>query len=214
MRRLVIFFTLLGLGLGTLANFSVPLLIHALQTAYTVPPSKLSYPFISYFYIPIFILGITIHITVRRTLAPVLNQTKEKLTKKTKMARDERTDVRTVKDFLPESFPYDPMDYIDLSKGVFVGLDREHKPQYIPLEDIQKQHCGINGTTGAGKGVATGLILHQLIQAGEGTFVLDPKNDEWAPHLMKHACEQAGKPFYLIDLNKKAEQLDLLADAR
>ncbi|WP_257877437.1 ATP-binding protein, partial [Vibrio parahaemolyticus] len=114
------------------------------------------------------------------------------------MARDERTDVRTVKAFLPETVQYDPEKYIDLNKGVFVGLDREHQPQYIPLEDIQKQHADIIGTTGAGKGVASGLILYQLILANEGVFVMDPKNDEWAPHLMKYACEKAGKPFYLI----------------
>ncbi|UJW92707.1 hypothetical protein [Vibrio parahaemolyticus] len=55
--------------------------------------------------------------------------------------------------------------------------------------------------------------MYQLILADEGVFVMDPKNDEWAPHLMKYACEKAGKPFYLIDLNKKVPQLDLLADA-
>ena len=48
--------------------------------------------------------------------------------------------------------------------------------------------------------------------AGEGVFVGDPKNDEWAPHLFRQVCEEAGKPFYLIDLNKPEYQLDLLAD--
>ncbi|TKF96438.1 DUF87 domain-containing protein, partial [Vibrio sp. F13] len=108
---------------------------------------------------------------------------------------------------------YDPEQYIDLNKGVFVGLDVERKPQYIPLADMQKQHMDILGTTGAGKGVASGLILYQLIQADEGVFVLDPKNDEWAPHLLKYACEKAGKPFHLIDLNQATPQLDLLANA-
>nr|WP_236578085.1 ATP-binding protein [Vibrio parahaemolyticus] len=149
-------------------------------------------------------------IAIRRVATPHLNQLKSKFTKRTQMARDERTDVRTVKHFLPETLAYDPEDYIDLNKGVFVGLDRVHKPQYIPLLTSQKQHADIIGTTGAGKGVASGLILYQLILADEGVFVMDPKNDEWAPHLMKYACEKAGKPFYLIDLNKKVPQLDLL----
>ncbi|MGR5488701.1 MFS transporter, partial [Vibrio alfacsensis] len=36
---------------------------------------------------------------------------------------------------------------------------------------------------------------------------------EFAPHLMRKACEDAGKPFYLIDLRKEIPQLDLLAGA-
>ncbi len=39
-----------------------------------------------------------------------------------------------------------------------------------------------------------------------------PKNDEWAPHLMKLACERAGKPFHLINLNEDQPQLNLLAE--
>ncbi len=39
---------------------------------------------------------------------------------------------------------------------------------------------------------------------------MDPKNDEWAPHLIRKACEDAAKPFYLIDLNKPEYQLNLI----
>ncbi|MFA0465080.1 DUF87 domain-containing protein, partial [Vibrio sp. 10N.261.45.F1] len=121
----------------------------------------------------------------RRNLTGKINELKIKHTKRTDAARDERTDVRNVRDYLPETVDYDPEDHIDLKKGVFVGLDVNRQPQYIPLKDLQKQHADILGTTGAGKGVASGLILYQLIQAEEGVFVLDPKNDEWAPHLLK-----------------------------
>ncbi|AYO18512.1 MFS transporter (plasmid) [Vibrio owensii] len=213
LRRLFIFIAVVLFCFGTLSNFTVPAMINALQQHYFVALSDLVYPAWAYLYLPLFLLGIGIHVALRRAISPRLNKLKQKMTKKTTMARDERTDVRTVKAFLPETVQYDPEKYIDLNKGVFVGLDREHQPQYIPLEDIQKQHADIIGTTGAGKGVASGLILYQLILANEGVFVMDPKNDEWAPHLMKYACEKAGKPFYLIDLNKKAPQLDLLADA-
>ncbi|EGR1335254.1 MFS transporter [Vibrio parahaemolyticus] len=213
LRRFFIFIAVLLFCFGTLSNFTVPIMINTLQAHYLLAPSDLVYPAWAYLYIPLFLLGIGIHIALRRAISPRLNSLKQKMTRKTTMARDERTDVRTVKAFLPETVKYDPERYIDLNKGVFVGLDRGHQPQYIPLEDIQKQHADIIGTTGAGKGVASGLILYQLILANEGVFVMDPKNDEWAPHLMKYACEKAGKPFYLIDLNKKAPQLDLLADA-
>lgn len=54
------------------------------------------------------------------------------------------------------------------------------------------------------------MILYQSILAGEGVFTMDPKDDEWAPHLFKAACEKAGKPFFLIDLRKAEYQLNLL----
>lgn len=156
--------------------------------------------------------GLTAHIILRRLISPELDKAKRSLIKKTSAERDIRTDVRTVRELLPETLHYDPMKYIDLEKGIFIGLNRSQEPQYIPLEYWQKQHADIIGTTGAGKGVATGLLLYQSIIAGEGVFVLDPKNDEWAPHLYRKACEDAGKPFILIDLNKRDYQFNLIDD--
>ncbi|MBN0780800.1 ATP-binding protein, partial [Pseudomonas aeruginosa] len=92
------------------------------------------------------------------------------------------------------------------------GMDSEKEPLYLPLKDWQKQHADIIGTTGAGKGVAAGILLYQSILAGEGVFVMDPKDDEWAPHLYRKACEDAGKPFALIDLRKQQYQLNLIED--
>jgi len=160
----------------------------------------------------IFILGTISHVYCRRLVTPKLNELRAKITKKTKLARNERTDVRTVRELLPMTEMYNPNDYIDLNKGIFIGLNENKQPQYIPVTDWQKQHADIIGTTGAGKGVASGILLSQSIMCGEGVFVCDPKNDEWAPHLYRQVCEENGKPFYLIDLNKPEYQLDLLAD--
>lgn len=161
----------------------------------------------------IFILtvaGIIFNLLLRRLITPELDKIKRKMVKKTGLEREVRTDVRHVKALLPETVHYDPMDYIDLKKGIFIGLDKDKQPQYIPVKDWQKQHADIIGTTGAGKGVASGILLYQSILAGEGVFVLDPKNDEWAPHLYRKACKDAGKPFVLIDLNKQDYQLNLI----
>lgn len=46
---------------------------------------------------------------------------------------------------------------------------------YLPLKDWQKQHADIIGTTGAGKGVAAGILLYQSIIAGEGVLLWTPK---------------------------------------
>lgn len=158
------------------------------------------------------VTGFILHILLRRVLTPELDKIKKRLVRKTTLERELRTDVRTVKSLLPETLHYDPLDYIDLNKGIFIGIDRDIQPMYLPLKDWQKQHADIIGTTGAGKGVATGILLYQSILAGEGVFVMDPKDDEWAPHLYRKACEDAGKPFALIDLRKPQYQLNLIEE--
>ncbi|MEI7109469.1 type IV secretory system conjugative DNA transfer family protein [Pectobacterium versatile] len=158
------------------------------------------------------VAGFIFHISLRRTLTPELDKIKKRLIKKTSLERELRTDVRTVKSLLPETLHYNPLDYIDLKKGIFIGMNQDKQPMYLPLKDWQKQHADIIGTTGAGKGVATGILLYQSILAGEGVFIMDPKDDEWAPHLYRKACEDAGKPFALIDLKKPQYQLNLIED--
>lgn len=156
------------------------------------------------------VVGVIFHYVARRVLSPEIDKLKRKMVKKTSLERNTRTDVREIKALLPTDEKYDPEQFIDLKKGVFIGLNENREPQYIPLSDWQKQHADVIGTTGAGKGVATGLLIYQSILAGEGVFEMDPKNDEWAPHLIRKACEDAGKPFYLIDLNKPEYQLNLI----
>jgi hypothetical protein len=62
-----------------------------------------------------------------------------------------------VKSLLPETLHYNPLDYIDLNKGLFIGIDRDIQPMYLPLKDCQKQHADIIGTTGAGRGACLGM---------------------------------------------------------
>ena len=149
---------------------------------------------------------------LRRHLSPAINVLKDKLTKRSELERNKRTDVRTIADVLPkELFEYDAAKYIDLDKGIFVGMNDNSKPSYIPLELWQKSHAQLVGTSGAGKGVAAQVLLAQAIAADEGVFVLDPKNDEWAAHALKSECIKRNKPFHLIDLNSEQYQLDFLS---
>ncbi|WP_054177457.1 type IV secretory system conjugative DNA transfer family protein [Citrobacter sp. CtB7.12] len=156
--------------------------------------------------------GLCFHIAARRILAGEIDTLKHRLIKRSKLERNTRTDVREVKNILPDSVEYDPLKYIELNRGVFIGLDNDNQPQYISVKEFQSQHADIIGTTGSGKGIGATVLLYQAILLNEAVFVEDPKNDEWAPHVLKKACEQAGKSFYLIDLNNLNFQLDLLAD--
>lgn len=156
--------------------------------------------------------GLIFHIAARRLLAGEIDNFKHRLIKKSKLERNTRTDVRKVKELLPDSTEYNPLDYIDLNKGVFIGLNKDDQPQYITIKEFRTQHAAIIGTTGSGKGVTATVLLYQAILSGEAVFVEDPKDDEWAPHVLREACKKAGKKFTLINLNKLNFQLDLLAD--
>ncbi|HHV4773070.1 TPA: type IV secretory system conjugative DNA transfer family protein, partial [Klebsiella pneumoniae] len=207
-KKLIIAFSLLCFLSGTLA----PVVIGPFQWLYKIRPSSDNTVLAWSVRIAFTVTGVIFHIMLRRIFTPELDKIKKRLVKKTTLERELRTDVRTVKSLLPETLHYDPLDYIDLIKGIFTGMDRENEPMYLPLKDWQKQHADIIGTTGAGKGVAAGILLYQSIIAGEGVFVMDPKDDEWAPHLYRKACEDAGKPFALIDLRKQQYQLNLIED--
>lgn len=206
LQRILILFSLICFLFGTVAPVPVWFLARIYGRDDIVNP-----PVLTWLMALIFTgAGFVLHVVLRRLISPEFDKVKRGMVKKTSMERDRRTDVRRVKEILPVSTDYDPMDYIDLSKGIFIGLSREGEPQYIPLKEWQTQHADIIGTTGAGKGVVTGILLYQSILADEGTFILDPKNDEWAPHLYKKACADAGKPFVLIDLNKQEYQMNLI----
>ncbi|WP_312679154.1 helicase HerA domain-containing protein, partial [Escherichia coli] len=85
-------------------------------------------------------------------------------------------------------------------------------PQYITIKEFQKQHAAIIGTTGSGKGITASVLLYQAILLGEAVFVEDPKDDEWAVHVLREACKKSGKKFVVINLNRTNHQLYLLAD--
>ncbi|EKN5155471.1 TPA: TraM recognition domain-containing protein [Yersinia enterocolitica] len=205
-QRVIICFSLLCFIFGTIS----PATSYVLRFLY---PARLevSTPVILWAILISFtVVGVIFHYVARRVLSPEIDKLKRKMVKKTSLERNTRTDVREIKALLPTTEKYNPEQFIDLAKGVFIGLNENRDPQYIPLSDWQKQHADVIGTTGAGKGVATGLLIYQSILAGEGVFEMDPKNDEWAPHLIRKACEDAAKPFYLIDLNKPEYQLNLI----
>ncbi|EPE2144952.1 type IV secretory system conjugative DNA transfer family protein, partial [Klebsiella pneumoniae] len=207
-KKLIIAFSLLCFISGTMA----PIVIGSFQWLYKIRLTSDNTVLAWAVRITFTVTGIIFHIMLRRVFTPELDRIKKRLVKKTTLERELRTDVRTVKSLLPETLHYNPLDYIDLNKGIFTGMDSEKEPLYLPLKDWQKQHADIIGTTGAGKGVAAGILLYQSILAGEGVFVMDPKDDEWAPHLYRKACEDAGKPFALIDLRKQQYQLNLIED--
>ncbi len=124
-----------------------------------------------------------------------------RLTRRSKLERNRKTDVREIDRILPpEIGRYDPERYFRQDRGLFVGLDEHKKPIYVQAEDWRLSHVLLSGRTRSGKGVAAQILLSQAILRGEFVVILDPKYDEWMPHVFHAAAEKAGQPYHFIDL--------------
>jgi hypothetical protein len=127
-----------------------------------------------------------------------------KVTVKTSLERNKKTDVRDIKKHIPEhALTFNPLKFMDKKKGVFLGLDENKTPTYIEFGGgTSAPHVQVIGTTGAGKGVSLGVMASQFLERGEAVFFCDPKNDEWAPSVMFDAAKRTGKPYHYINLNR------------
>jgi Type IV secretory system Conjugative DNA transfer/AAA-like domain len=96
---------------------------------------------------------------------------------------------------------YNPMPYIDIQKGCFIGLGADKKAIYVAWKKIRETHIQVIGTTGCGKGVLMTLVAYQSILVGESLVWIDPKYDRFSPRILAVAAKQATKSFYLINLN-------------
>ena len=141
-----------------------------------------------------------------------VDELKARLTKRSRLARVGRTDVRTVAAELPPlRQEYDPRQH-HRHGDFFLGLGVNNKPIYwggsLP-------HTSISGTSGSGKGRKLQDLGAQSILNGEALFYLDPKDDEWGPHAMRSACKEHGAAYhYLRLLPESPHQINLLAGAK
>lgn len=120
-----------------------------------------------------------------------------------KSERNKKTDIRNISSHVPEPKNiYNPKKFINPKKGIFIGVDEKHKPVYIPHQEWSTSHISVSGSTGYGKGIFSGLTVTQSIKLGEAVIVMDPKGDEWLPHVLQAAASEAGVDYCYIDLNQ------------
>lgn len=168
---------------------------------YVLPGDNLGY------FLLVFLFSAVIWLVIVRILAPVIDRTKHFLTKKTSLSRPERTDIREVLKLLPKSKrSYKIEPHFRKTKSIFFGIGTHNQKVYVEKEKWLASHVEIVGTTGAGKGVVAGSLLTQSILQGEAVFVIDPKDDEYLPHVLGQAAKEAGVPFYCIDLTGRTPQ--------
>lgn len=136
-----------------------------------------------------------------------------RFTVKSNIRKGAKTDIRYMDKELPAIPNYNPMKYINLKKGIFIGLDEQVKPIYLQdADDWYKRHFLIVGATRSGKGVAMQGLGIQSLMLGETLVFLDPKGDKYLPHIFKQQCDKLCLPYNYIDLTSNAPQINLVAD--
>ncbi|MEQ1106306.1 type IV secretory system conjugative DNA transfer family protein [Acinetobacter ursingii] len=127
------------------------------------------------------------------------------------LERDSKSDIRDLEEFSTQiKKDYDPKKYFR-ENGFFLALDEKDKPIYWAEKILP--HIQVCGMTGSGKGVFLGSITAQCAKKGEPVFIIDPKDDEWFPHVTYSASKDAKTSYHFIDLRKSSYQFNLFEDA-
>ena len=129
---------------------------------------------------------------------------------KSVLERDSKSDIRDLDEFSTQiKQDYDPKKYFRENE-FFLALDENNKPVYWYEKTLP--HIEVCGTTGSGKGVFLGSIAAQCAKKGESVFILDPKDDEWFPHVAYKASKDTDTSYHFIDLRKPNYQFNLFED--
>lgn len=153
-------------------------------------------------------------IAILRNLPSIMDKIGIAYTLKTAAERNKKTDVREIKKHLPVAQKeFDPTDYFS-DHEVFFGLDEFKKNVGLDRAIHRTMpHIQVVGTTGAGKGVVMGVLAAQWITSGEAVFMLDPKDDEWGPHVYARAASSAGAEHNYINLRSYEPQFSIFEGA-
>lgn len=129
---------------------------------------------------------------------------------KSVLERDSKSDIRDLEKFSTQiKQDYDPKKHFK-EDGFFLALDEKNEPVYWNEKTLP--HIEVCGTTGSGKGVFLGSIAAQCAKKGESVFIIDPKDDEWFPHVAYTASKDAETSYQFIDLRKPNYQFNLFED--
>lgn len=192
-----------GLALGIV----LPFLTHALTQDYAIRVPL--WRFIGWFLLCG--VGLVTAAGYYRRGAAVFDHWRARFIHTTTLARDRRTDVRTVHEHFPaEVGDYDPRAFYK-ADAFFLGLDAQGQPVYW---QGRLPHVAVSGFSGAGKGKKLQDLAAQSIAHDELLVYLDPKDDAWGAYAVYDACQRAGKPYVYLRLTPhEPPQFNLLADA-
>lgn len=147
------------------------------------------------------------HVYIKGQVEPYLEGMSLGLIRKNSSPDKQLSDIRFSMDGL-KTKNYEINKYVNFKKGVFVGLNDQNKPIYIPIAEMRESHIAVLGATGNGKGVVSQVLLTQLNRLGSSLVILDPKKEEYLYSVFK---SYAQGEFVFIDLDAKLPQLNPIA---
>lgn len=162
-----------------------------------------------------FAAGLGFGFVALRKLPGMVDRLSMKFTRKTKAERNRKTDVREIQKHLPPvSTRFNPSKFFDLKRGAFVGLGEDGKPLFVEKSLFPKTpHMLVAGASGGGKGVALAVLAAQWLRQGEAVFMIDPKDDEWAPHAFAEGARAAGARHSFVNLRADVPQFSIFEGA-
>ena len=141
--------------------------------------------------------GWLLRFTKQRYLIPLVSKLQRQL--RFKQTNDELSDIQDELERYKEK-DYDPQEYYDLDDKIFIALDEENNPIYVPRSTWVEVNMQIIGPTRYGKGVEAGVLADQGIRFGDSVFYIAPKKEKFMPHIMHEAAKAKGRKFYYVDL--------------
>lgn len=152
-------------------------------------------------WIPIagFLLGLFLRFYYFRFIHPWISSTLRDF--RNRQVSESESDIRLEREkYNPKDF--NPAKYYKSGfKEIFIGLDVDNDPVFVPASTWLETNMMITGPTRYGKGVVMGCLMEQAIRRGDQLIYIDPKNDRFAPKIMQQTCQEVGRPFYYVSLS-------------
>jgi type IV secretory pathway TraG/TraD family ATPase VirD4 len=104
--------------------------------------------------------------------------------------------------------PFDPLEYINLGKGIFLGLNLKGQPLYLSQRKLTETHVQVAGGTGAGKGVLLSILASQFLMLDRCVICFDPKFDFNMLSVLNDISKKFGKTMAYLDLTDYRSQIN------
>lgn len=147
--------------------------------------------------VTVFILPYFFHLIHRRYISPKISSWKRQY--RVSQTSDTLSDIRVETDKF-KSKTFDNRKYYK-DEFIFMGLDRDENPIYLPDEEFKSKNLKILGATQTGKGVIQQVLIDQAIKKGWGTWFVDQKPDDFIYSVIVQSCKDWGRsPPVILDL--------------
>ncbi|HFQ5986595.1 TPA: triK protein, partial [Yersinia enterocolitica] len=142
----------------------------------------------------VFLVPYLVHLIHRRFITPKISAWKRKF--RVSQTGDSLSDIRVENDKYSSKI-FDNRKYYK-DDFVFMGLDQNDEPIYLPDEEFKSKNLKILGATQTGKGVIQQVLIDQAIWKGWGVWFMDQKPDDFIYSVMVDSCKKWNRDLPVI----------------